>query len=535
MPGDHVMKPGERCAEVDYEAEFVRHTAADANSFNPLLGSSVADFEVTGLMSVGLFGFTYDTFEPYAGTDTNISWHSSGDHLIDKIVLRDDITWSDGKPFTAYDVEFSYRVIMSSSVPIPAVRSGTDLLVDVKAYDEHTVVFFHEKAMPINIFNMQFPIIPKHIYEESIKRDPTLTRSPTHAALEKAPVVAGQYIVEKRTRDSEIVMVRREESYKHNGKDVRSEPFFKRIRMKISPEPTTAFMKLKKGDIETMLLTPELWTTQSNDPSFTDSCMKVMSKEWTYFAFWWNLKLPIFSDKRVRQALDMAFDHEEMLRTCRKGLDTPCMGLFAENSPWFPKDAGLKPTTRNVAKAKTLLAEAGWKDVDNDGLLEKKIDGKLTKFSFTMIVMNRPDRIEICNLLKNNLREVGIEMAIQPLEFNVYMQNMQEKKFQANMGGWGAGADPYTAWNVWGYNEARNYIGYSNPKVDKLFKQGELEFDRAKRMEIYQKLHTLIYEDCPCSWLFNQNGYAAYRKDVRGIGFYARGPIYGTAWKASVQ
>lgn len=535
LPDSGVLPPDGSYKEVDYEAEFSRHSGADVNTFNPLLGSTAPDFEIGGLMGLSLFNFTYDTFEPYAGTDMNVSWQSSADRLVDKVVIRDDITWSDGKPFTAYDVEFSYKVIMSSKVPIPAVRSGTDLLVNVKAYDEHTVVFFHEKAMPINIFNMLFPIIPKHVYEDSIQRDPTLTRSRTHAALEKNPVVAGPYELERRDRDSEVVMKRREGYYMHNGKQVRQAPFFKRIRVKISPEPTTAFMKMKKGDIETMELSPELWTMQTNKPDYTDSCMKVLSNQWTYFAFWWNLSLPMFSDIRVREALDVAFDHEEMMKTYRKGLDSPCMGLFAENSPWFPKDAGLKPFKRDVERAKQLLAEAGWKDVDNDGILEKELNGKMTKFAFTMIVMNRPDRVEICNLLKTNLREVGIDMTIQPLEFNVYVQNIQEKHYQASMGGWGAGADPYTAWNVWGSNEARNNIYYSNPEVDRLFKEGEVEFDREKRVQIYQKIHLLICQDRPCTWLFNANGYTGFRKGIRGIGFYARGPIYGTAWKAAKQ
>lgn len=534
LPDEGVLPPDGKYAEVDYDAEFARHTFADANSFNPLLGSSVADFEVAGMMGISLFGFTYDTFEPYAGKDTNRSWHSSADHLIDKIVLRDDLTWSDGKPVTAYDVEFSYQVIMSSKVPVPAMRSGTDLLLGVKAYDEHTVVFFHEKAMPINIFNMQFSIIPKHIYGESIRRDPTLTRSPTHAKLEREPVVAGSYVVEKRVRDSEIVMKRRD-GYSHfEGKQVRTLPFFKTVRFRISPEPATAFMKMKKGDVEVMQLTPELWTTQTNDASYTENNTKVRSEEWTYFAFWWNLQLPMFQDKNTRLALSLAFDHQEMLQTYRRGLDSPCLGLFASSSPWFPKDAGIEPLKRDVEQAKKLLAEAGWQDSDNDGILDKMVNGQKLDFKFTILTTNKPDRVEMCNLLRTNLREVGIEVTVQPLEFNVYMQNMHEKKYQASFGGWGAGADPYTAWNVWGSGEARNYISYSNPEVDQLFREGEVEFDRAKRIAIYQKIHQLIYEDVPCTWLFNQNGYYGYNKKIRGLGFYPRGPLYGCAWKAAL-
>ncbi|MDO4574637.1 MAG: ABC transporter substrate-binding protein [Planctomycetia bacterium] len=535
LPDEGVLPPTENYQAVDYHASFTRHSAADASSFNPLLVSSVADFEISGLMGISLFGFTYDTFEPYVSKGFCKAWQSSADHLVDRITIREDITWSDGQPFTARDVEFTYKVIMSSRVPIPAMRSGTDLLVDVKAYDDHTLVFFHEKAMPINVFNMMFSIIPEHIYRDSIQRDPTLVKSPTHAKLEKQPVVAGPYVVEKRTRDSEIVLKRREGYYMYQGKQVRAKPMFERIRFRISPETSTAFMKMVKGDIEAMELTPELWTTQTDNANYTQNNTKVRSEQWTYFAFWWNMKNPLFQDKKVREALDVAFDHEEMLKTLRCGLDTPCTGLFAPGSPWYPKDAGLEPTRRDVEKAKKLLEEAGWKDTDNDGILDKEIAGKKTPFQFAMITSNRPERIALCRQLSINLKEIGIDMTVSPLEFTVWMDFMQEKKFQAALGGWGAGSDPYTAWNVWGTGEARNNISYSNPEVDRLFREGELEFDRAKRMAIYQKIHLLIYNDHPCAWLFNMNGYYGFNKNVRGIGYYPRGPIYGTAWKETRQ
>ena len=65
---------------------------------------------------------------------------------MDKVVMRDDLTWSDGKPITAYDVEFSFKVIMSKAVIIPAMRTGTDQIKYVKAYDDRTLVYFHKQA-----------------------------------------------------------------------------------------------------------------------------------------------------------------------------------------------------------------------------------------------------------------------------------------------------------------------------------------------------------------------------------------------------
>ncbi|MDO4551638.1 MAG: ABC transporter substrate-binding protein [Planctomycetia bacterium] len=535
MPDSGPASATHNYEEVDYNAEMSRHLRADAKTFNPLLYSTMYEAEVQSLIGINLFSFTYDTFEPYATSDTNVSWHTSANRLIDKVVMRDDMTWSDGKPVTAYDVEFSFKVIMSSMVPVVAVRSGTDLLVDVKAYDERTVVFFHEKAMPINVFNMLFPIIPKHIYENTIPQDPTLTKSEIHVELEKNPVVAGAYVIESRKRDFEIILKRREGSYMHNGKQVRSKPFFQRVRFRISPEPASALMRMNRGDIEIMQLTPEQWTTQTKSSRFTEKNTKTTSTEWAYQACWWNLEEPFFKERKVREALYYAIDYDTLLNINRHGLDRPCLGVASEDSPWFPKNANIPAPRQDQDLARKLLDEAGWRDDDKDGIREKIINGKKVKFSFTLLVANSPDNIPLSMLIETSLREIGISCRTVPLEWTVLIDNMQKKKFQAAISGWGAGADPYTLRNVWATGEARNNIGYSNKEVDRLFDEGELEFDRQKRMAIYQKIHMLIYDDIPCLWLFCRNSYYGFNKDIRGLGFYPRGPIYGTAWKEAVR
>src|SRR5690606_20382885 len=129
----------------------------------------------------------------FASKDSVVSWQKSKDNMMDKIVLRDDLTWSDGTPITAHDIEFSFKLIMSSQVIVPAVRSGTDELAAVKAYDDQTVVFFHKEPLVTNTQNVLFIPVPKHIYEKSIYEDPTMERSAHHRKYEETPVVGGPY------------------------------------------------------------------------------------------------------------------------------------------------------------------------------------------------------------------------------------------------------------------------------------------------------------------------------------------------------
>ena len=525
-------------ADVNWDAELKRHINFDVKSTNPILFSSVSENDVNQLTAFGIFSFDWQ-FNPFASSDTAASWQSSADRLYDKVVLRDDLLWSDGQPITAHDVEFSFKLIMTEAVPVPAVRHGTDKLRLVKAYDDRTVVFFHEDSLSTNDWNLNFPIIPKHIYEQSWASDPTLATSEHHIKFEKNPVSGGLYTITSRTIGSEILLTRRDDYYLHNGKQVRDKPYFKTIRFRVIQEPGVALLGLKGGEVDELILTPQQWRTQTIDDAYYQTCTKAYDTEWVSFHFVWNCKNPMFSDVRARRAMTLAFDHEEMLTKLRYGLDPPASGIFHPASPWAPPGRATF-VKRNLDEAEKLLDACGWKDTDGDGIRDKTVDGKKLKFDFGILVASRQDRIDICSLLKQNLKEIGIEVTVRPLDFAVLQQKLQDHSFEAAFGGWGTGTDPDTSENIWGTNQERNYGFYSNPEVDRLFAAGCKEFDKEKRRLIYQKIHTLIAQDQPYTWLFYQNAYYGFRKELRGYMFSPRGPYHyspgvSSLWKPAMQ
>lgn len=359
--------------EVDWGATINRHVGADLKSTNPIMGSSAVEFEVSSLTGFGLFSFDWN-FKPFAVSDTVVSWQSSKDKLYDKVVLRDDLTWSDGTPITAHDIVFTFKTIMNPDVPVPAVRSGTDQIRWIQAYDDQTLVFFHKESLPTNVWNLNFPIIPKHIYEKELKSDPTLQDSPYHVKFENDPVTGGPYEIEKRERGQEILLKRRESWYMQDGKQVRTRPYFERVRLRIIEDPNTALLALKNGKIDEMALNPELWKTQTEDDDFYKTCTKANGLEWVYFYFGWNCETLFFKDKEVRQAMSYAFNHKEMLDELCYGLYQPCTGIYHETAWMSPKPMS-KPYTQNLAKAEKLLDDAGWIDHDGDGIRDKEFDG----------------------------------------------------------------------------------------------------------------------------------------------------------------
>jgi peptide/nickel transport system substrate-binding protein len=522
-------------AGANYDETFIRHANGDLKSANPVFISSQSEFEyhsLTALNGGNLINYDRD-IKYFASKDSIVSWQTSKDGTIDKIVLRDDLTWSDGKPLTAHDYEFLFQIVMTDGVPVLAIRQNLIQAKYVKAYDDHTLVIFFKEPFASNTDTLaNFPCLPKHIYEKSIAEDPLMAKSSYHTNLEDHPVVSGAYELVKRVRNQEFVLRRRESYYMHNGKQVRPKPYFNEFRFRVIEDLNTAMVALKGGEIEEMILRPEQWVSQSEGDDFYARNTKATSLEWTEFHFVWNMKSPFFEDKRVRQAMSFAMDYKELLNTICQGLYQPARGPFHPTEWWYPKN-GPEPYHQDLKKAQALLDEAGWTDSDGDGVRDKEINGRRVAFEFTLLTYQTENAIQVSTLLKSCLDQIGVVCNVKPTEFTVLMDSEQHHKFQAAMGGWGAGTDPDTSANLYVSGEGRNYGNYSNKQVDELFEKGRRELDPKKRAEIYGQIHNLMWEDQPYTWLFYRNSFYAFNKKLRGYNFCPTGPyvfdpgIYG--------
>lgn len=553
----------------NYDAVINRHMRADVKSTNPIMQNAIQEFDLVSLIGVALFGFDW-TLDPFADALFVKSWESSEDGLCERIVLRDDLTWSDSKPFTAHDIVYSFRIIMCPEVPVPAVRSGTDEIRWIEAYDDQTLVIFHKKSLATNIWNCNFPIIPKHIYEKTWPKDISLVKSQAHRDLEQRPVVAGPYEIERRIPRQEIVLKRRPGFYEHNGKQVRSKPYFAEVRFKIMEDPNTTMFALKRGDLDEYEMSVTQWGSTATGHDFYKLNTKAREVDWTYFYFGWNNVREPFTDRRVREAMAYAYPHHVLLDGLNKKLTEPCLGQFHPKSPYFPK-VPLVQYKQDLRKAAALLEEAGWIDSDGDNILDKEItvvdkqtgsrQTKRKSFDFTMICSNDPLRIATCSLMKSSLEKLGVRCTVQPLEQTVLFTREMEHDFDAYFGGWGSGSDPDTSDNIWttpAIKDGRNFVSYSNKFVDGLYKLGKFDprsleerqkiYDEHKlseiviavdapRNDIYAKIHELIYLDQPTTFLYYRSSYFGFSKELLGYHFSPRGPYhyspgFSSIWKA---
>jgi peptide/nickel transport system substrate-binding protein len=449
--------------------------------------------------------------------------------------------------------------MMNPDVPILVQRTNALEFKWIEAYDDRTVVFFHKRPLATNVWNLNFPVIPKHVYEKTWKSDLTLQSSPEHVALENNPVFAGPYKIVSRTRNVELVLERREEYYMYKGKQVRDKPYFKRIRFRPIPDSNTALLALKTGQLDELELMPEQWRSQTTDEEYYKACTKATGNEWTYFFFSWNNARPWFKDRRVRQAMGYAFDHKEMLEKLNFGLFEPANGPFHPRA-WMAPKQPLPFYERDLDKAEALLREAGWEDHDGDGVLDREIDGNSVRFEFTILVAQVPERIRLCALLKDNLEQIGIVCNVRPMELASLFAQMETRDFDAAFAGFSSGADPDTSENIYStgaIEQGRNHFGYSNRHVDGLYELGkqmptaaeerarivkDYRLDEvgvtpeATRAEVYARIQELIHHDQPMTFLYFRNGFYGFNNSLRGYMFSPRGPYhygpgFSSIWK----
>ncbi|MEC7750245.1 MAG: ABC transporter substrate-binding protein [Myxococcota bacterium] len=224
----------------------------------------------------------------------------------------------------------------------------------------------------------------------------------------------------------------------------------------------------------------------------------------------WNGDKPLFADKRVRRAMSHAVKADEILKNIRFDLGRRTTGPITPGLPHY--DETLKPIPYDLEQAKGLLKEAGWRDTNDNGILDKMINGRRTEFEFTFNIVSRPVHQDTGEVVKESLKKIGIKCNLKPLEWANFQKELHTKKFDAVMLGWGTSPDVDFD-QIWHSRQAdvpksSNLVSFRNAEADKIIEAMEFEFDMAKRYELSKQFHRIIYEEQPYTFLFQSK--AAY-------------------------
>jgi peptide/nickel transport system substrate-binding protein len=475
---------------------LVEGSIGDASNLIPLLATDNSSHSISGLIFNGLV--KYDKDLNIVG-DLAESWDISKDGLVITFHLRKGVRWHDGQPFTAEDVLFTYRLTIDPKTP--TAYAGDFLKVKkAEVLDPFTFRVIYDKPFAPALMSWSSAVMPKHLLEGK-----DVTKSP----LARHPIGTGPYRFKEWKTGQKIVLV-------YNPDYFEGRPYIDGRIMRIIPDTATMFLELRAKGIDQMGLTPLQYTRQTENQYFRSNFRKYryLSFAYTYMGF--NLQNPMFADRRVRQALAYAINKEELIDGILLGLGKEATGPFKPGTWQYNPDVKRYPY--DPKRARELLAEAGWRDTDGDGILDR--GGQ--RFEFELLANQGNEvRAKTAEIIQRRLAEVGISVKIRIIEWAAFIKEfINKRRFDAVILGWTIPMDP-DLYDVWHSSKTGpselNFISYKNNEVDILLEKGRSTFDRNERKRCYDRIQEILAEDQPYIFLYVPDALPIFNARIHGI------------------
>ncbi len=516
--------------------------SSDVNSLNPLFSFTVNEGNISELLYLSPVQFEWDSLKGELDPKPMLaeSWQWSKDSSSITFHFRKDVKWSDGVQFTVKDVVFSFDLYSDPLIQSRLFGTFKSLSTDTSQHINmhktfkivnpyELVVNFKKGAVP-NLIDLNVPIIPEHVFK-NIDRKNMITAEKDHNS-----VFDGAFILQKWNRNQSIILEANKKSFLYKP------GIIDRLIFKVIPDYSSRLTQLKKGEIDLMEdIKADDVPSLSKMNNLNISAIK--GREYDYIG-WNNLDPAVykkskkvapnkfFADPLIRSALTYAINREEILH---EFLDDHGQVAYGPVAPIFKSvvDTNLKSRKYDPAEAKKLLAQAGWKDTNNDGILDK--NGQ--KFSFTLYIPSgNPLREFAANVIQNNLRIIGIDVKIKSMEPQVFFGKMFDKDFNAWMAGWSVpiplNLKPYWDSNL--EDNVLNVASFQNKQVDTFFNKIDNERSREKRNLLIKKVQDIIYKDEPVTFLYWIDNIVAFNKRINNIHVTPLGAV-SHCWNWSVN
>ncbi|MCK9275400.1 MAG: peptide-binding protein [Syntrophales bacterium] len=460
---------------------LVEGSIGDASNLIPILSSDSTSHSISGFIFNGLV--KYDKNLNLVG-DLAESWDISPDGLVITFHLRKGVTWHDGEPFTAEDVLFTYRITVDPKTP---TAYAGDFLKVIKAEvpDPYTFRVTYEKPFAPALSSWGAAVLPRHLLEgENI----------ASSSLGRHPIGTGPYMFKEWITGQKIVLVA-------NPNYFEGRPYIDGYIMRIIPDMATMFLELRARGIDQMNLTPLQYTRQTEKTIFKKNYNKFKYLSFSYTYLGYNMENPLFADKRVRQAISYAINKEEIIDGILLGLGQEATGPYTPGTWAYNPDVKRYPY--NTKKALDLLAQAGWRDTDGDGILDR--NGK--PFNFEIITNQGNEvRAKCAEIIQRRLADIGLSVKIRIIEWAAFINEfINKKRFDATILGWTVTMDP-DIYDVWHSSKTKpgelNFVSFRNQEIDELLERGRSTFDQEERKTCYYRIQEILAEEQPYTFLY---------------------------------
>ncbi|MBN2325143.1 MAG: hypothetical protein JXQ30_15545 [Spirochaetes bacterium] len=450
----------------------------------------------------------YDTSGEIKG-DLAESWEVSDDMKRITFYLRKNVRWhplpgeAEGALFNAEDVVKTYNIMMNPKTLTP-LQSRYSFIGSVQKLDDYTVVFRLKKPLLNVLGRFSFKILPS-----SLLRDIRFLRGDEDLLLYKHPIGTGPYKFVSQEGSSAEIVLTVNENY-HLG-----EPYIEKIVMRPFADQNIITQTLLYGGIDLQIRVPPREIAEiQGDQRFDLYPYSTLS----YSFFGYNLRNPVLGIKEVRKAIAYAINRQEMLNSFFEGKGQLISGPFAPGSWAYNLD--VEPIPYSPETANRLLDVAGFTERTDDGVRKR---GSYT-LEFSMIVpisKENETTKRVILAFQNYLKDVGIRINLEWLEWKTWTEAVFiDHEFDIVYADW-LFDDSFDISSLFHSSEIgpgkNNFGAYKNPEIDTLLDEARATLDVEKKRTIYRKLHEILAEESPYTYLWTLTNYAAFNRDLRRV------------------
>jgi peptide/nickel transport system substrate-binding protein len=488
---------------------------ADFGGFNPVTNTDQYTDEI----------IKYALFTPLVQYDENLqvrpylaeSWELLGDTGV-VFRLRRDVRWHDGQPVTAHDVKFTFDLAKD---PATASLIGSAYITEVaraEVVDSYTVRFDFVRPHAQALEDFWWAPVPRHLLEGVSPAD--LRNAPFN----RNPVGSGPYrFVEWRANDR-LVLERNPDFPEALG----GPPALERLVFRVVPEPATLLTELLTGGLHVDIpVVPDQAARIEADP---DLQLFSFPSRTVYF-IGWNTRRAPFTDPRVRRAMTLAIDRQEIIDALLEGYGRPAVSTIPPWSPLYPE--GVEPLPYDPRWAAQLLDSAGWTDRNGDGIRENAAGRPLR---FTLLSSDAPLNRNVASVVQGHLRAVGVDAQVRALEFQTLLTQHRARDFDAVLSTWVldnfqvASAPAALFHSRWAdVPRSANRSSFANPRADSLIEAGAAETDPERARRIWAEFTELLNQEQPFTFMFWLDELAGASRSVRGVVMDPRGEFVSIA------
>ena len=483
-------------------------------TISPLVSTDAYASEVQSYVLESLLTRNPDTLE-WSGLLAK-SWQVSEDGLHIRFQLYQDIVFSDGEPMTAEDVVFSYNFVMNEKIKAPGQRAYYEKIKSVTANGDYEVSFqFKEPYFEALGLAGGLSVLAKHFYQPYMEKAEKFNES------KGLLIGTGPYRLtdsKSWTPDKSGVELVRNSRYWGSVQA----PYDK-IIWKIIQNDSARLTTYRNGELDAYGARPVEYKTLKSDQQMTEKShnFEYMSPTAGYSYIGWNQgtaeKPTIFADKRVRQAMTYLTDRDKIISDIYLGYAEIAISPFSPRSKQH--DTTLVARKGDLDKAKQLLAEAGFKDSNKDGLLETPT-GKDFEFKLVYFQANE-DTKRMVLLLKDMYAKAGVKLIPEPTEWPVMIEKLDNKDFTAITLGWTSGVET-DIYQMFHSSQTKtngnNFINYKSDTLDKLIDEARKTVDESKRMPLWKQAEAVFYDEQPYTFLTRRMSLTFIDKRFKNLG-----------------